>query len=135
MKRLLVGVLGVALLTAGGCIWSRSDATGKADSFTLEGPPRTTALKQGESQTVKITVQRGTDFKQAVKLTAEKAPQGVKVEFTPADVKPGDKEAEMKITADKDAPVGEQAVVVKGAPESGSAHSVDVKVKVEEAKK
>jgi uncharacterized membrane protein len=135
MKRLFVGALAVALLAAGGCIWSNSGGTGKADSFTLEGPPRTTALKQGESQTVKIAVQRGADFKQGVKLTTEKAPQGVKVEFTPADVKPGDKEAEMKITADKDAAVGEQAIVVKGAPESGSAHTVDVKVKVEEAKK
>jgi uncharacterized membrane protein len=135
MKRLLVGVLGVALLAAGGCIWSGSGGTGKADSFTLEGPPRTTALKQGESQTVKIAVQRGTDFKQAVKLTAEKPPQGVKVEFTPADVKAGDKEAEMKITAEKDAAVGEHAIVVKGAPDSGSAHTVDVKVKVEESKK
>jgi uncharacterized membrane protein len=135
MKRLLVGVLAIALLTAGGCIWSRTDATNKADSFTLEGPPRTTALKQGESQTVKIAIQRGTDFKQAVKLTAEKPPQGVKVEFSPADVKPGDKEAEMKITADKDAAVGEHAIMVKGAPDSGTAHTVDVKVKVEEAKK
>jgi uncharacterized membrane protein len=135
MKRLFVGALAVALLAAGGCMWGGSGGTGKADTFTLDGPPRTTALKQGESQTVKITVQRGTDFKQAVKLTAEKAPQGVKVEFTPADVKPGDKEAEMKITADKEAAVGEHAIVVKGAPESGSAHSVDVKVKVEELKK
>jgi uncharacterized membrane protein len=135
MKRLFVGALAVALLAAGGCIWSNSGGTGKADSFTLAGPPRTTALKQGETQTVKITVQRGTDFKQAVKLTADKPPQGVKVEFIPADVKPGDREAEMKITADKDAAVGEHAIVVKGAPESGSGQSVDVKVKVEEAKK
>jgi hypothetical protein len=131
----MAGVLVAALFAAVGCFGSSpGGGTGKDDTFTL-APAGTATLKQGESQTVKIAVQRGAEFKQVVKLTAGKPPQGVKVDFTPAEVKVGDKEAEMKITAEKDAALGEQTVTVTGTPESGKPTSVPVKVKVEESKK
>ena len=134
MKRLCAVVLAAGLLAAVGCLRSTTSEPA-ANTFTLQAPAGTTALKQGESKVVTLSVRRGADFKQAVKLTADKTPPGVKVEFTPPEVKPDAKEAEMKITAEKDAALGDGKVAVKAAPESGSATTLDVPVKVEEAKK
>ncbi len=75
---------------------------------------------------------RGKDFKDDVALSTGDLPKGVKVEFVPATVKASDKEeAEMKITADKEAPLGESAIVVNAKPAKGAATSLNVKIKVE----
>ena len=46
-------------------------------------------------------------------------------------VKPGDKgDVQLKITAAKDAPLGEQKIVVKGTPDKGEATEIEFKITV-----
>ena len=136
MKRLMV--LGAALLMAGliGCNASepggkKDDNTKTSATFKLKGPLTSTTIKQGDKQTVKLTVDRGKDFKKDVTLKAD-APKGLTVDLEPKVVKASDSETvNMAITAEKDAPVGEHTIKLTATPSEGNPVDLDVKVKVE----
>jgi uncharacterized membrane protein len=132
MKKLLcIGV--VALAAAVGCNVSGTggDPTNAKGTFRLEGPTVATAIKQGDSQSVKVSiVAKGSDFKQDVKLKAE-APKGVTVDLPPV-LKASDKEVEMKVTVAADAPTGDEKIHIIGTPaESGNPVPLDITVKIE----
>lgn len=100
------------------------------DSFRLVVPTAAAAVKQGEVQTVRIQVDRGSGFKQGVRLEA-KAPAGLTVEPNSPTVGPEDKgDVQIKITAAKDAPLGEHIVQLKGTPDKGEPTTTDLKVTV-----
>jgi uncharacterized membrane protein len=112
-----------------------SGVTGDKGTFVIKAPVLATTIKQGDKQTVRLTVDRGSEFKQSVKLSAD-APKGLKAEFNKSTVAAGDpEEVAMSVSVDKDAPLGDQTIRVTGTPDSGSATSVEVKVKVDEVKK
>jgi len=131
MRTLIVGLLAGAVAVLSGC------AKEPKDSFEIKAPAAATALKQGESKTVKLTVERGHEFKQALKLTADgPASKGIKVELPRAEIKPGDSgDIEIKLTAEDQAAPGAVKVTLKATPEKGDAKTVEVKVSVEESKK
>jgi uncharacterized membrane protein len=119
MFKTFAGVL-IAALALTGCK-SKSEQGGGAgnDTFKIVVPAMATDVKQGELQTVRVAVERGEGFKQQVKLEL-KAPAGIQVEPKDATVQPGDKgDVQVKITAAKDAPLGEQKIMVKGTPDKG----------------
>src|SRR5262245_29070811 len=106
-------------------------STSHSAMFDIHAPALSTTLKQGETEEVKLTVKRGRDFKDDVTLKIE-APKGLKVDPSSVMVKSSDKEeVAVKVTAEKDATVGDHTVKVTGTPGSGSATSVEFKVKVE----
>jgi len=136
MKRLFLASLAlVILIPLTGCPKSPTGGggdPGKADSFTLDKVLLPTTVNQGGSDEVTIKLNRGKDFKQDVKLSADKPPDNVKVEFMPATIKASEEpKSIMKINADKNAALGEHTIVVKATPESGTSTSIDVKIKVE----
>jgi len=60
-----------------------------------------------------------------------KAPNGLSVDPGNTTISPSDKgEVQLKITADKDAPLGEQKVMVEGTPDKGDTAEADFKVTV-----
>ena len=136
MQRLLI--LGVVLAVIGlvGCNETerggkQNDKTAGAETFKLKGPVTATTIKQGDKQTIKLTVDRGSKFKKDVEITPD-APKGVKVEVDPKTVKASDSEtANATISVDKDAAVGDHTIKFTAKPESGNAVTLDVKVKVE----
>jgi uncharacterized membrane protein len=136
MKRLTV--FGAALVAAAllGCNQSErggktSDSTRSSETFRVKAPATSTTIKQGDRKTVKLTVDRGKNFKEDVTLKAS-APTGVIVDLDPKTVKASDNETvTATITVAKDAPVGEEDVKVTATPTAGNAASVDFKVKVE----
>jgi uncharacterized membrane protein len=108
--------------------------SGRSATFTIKAPTLSTTVQQGDTHTVKLAVDRGKDFHDDVTLRFD-APAGLKVNPAEHTVKAGDQEdVQVKVTADKDAPVGEHMVKVTGMPASGSATSVDFKIKIEAAK-
>ena len=127
-------VFAVALIAAAaftGCTKS-SEEGGRAgnDTFRIAVPATATDVKQGELQTVRLTLQRGAGFKQRVKLEV-KAPAGIQVEPSGATVEPGDKgDVQLKITAAKDAPIGEHKIQVKGTPDKGEPTETEFKITV-----
>jgi len=105
---------------------------GTKDSFSMTGPSSTvgTTIKQGNKETVTITLNRGSDFKKSVKLEA-KAPDKIKATLDKTTVgKDEDKDVKLTIDVDKDAALGKHTITVTGTPESGTATKVDVEVTV-----
>jgi uncharacterized membrane protein len=108
-----------------------SKDTPSKSTFKIKAPLTSTTIKQGDKQTVKLTLDRGKDFKEDVTLTVD-APEGLTVELDPKKVKASDGETvTMSVSVAKTAAVGDQTIQVTGKPETGDSTSVDVKVKVE----
>lgn len=102
----------------------------KHEGFKISVPRFNTEVKQGELQTVTISLHRDSLFKQDVKLHV-KAAKGISVEPTSVTVKASDRpDVQLQITAPKDAALGEYPVVVTGTPETGKSTSVRFTVKV-----
>jgi uncharacterized membrane protein len=130
MNKVLLGVL-IAATALTGCK-SKSEEGGRAgnDTFRLVVPATVTEIAQGELQTVQLTLERGEGFKQRVKLEI-KAPSGLEVDPKDATVEPSDKgEVQLKVTATKDAAVGEHKIMVKGTPDKGEPTETEFRVNV-----
>jgi uncharacterized membrane protein len=104
----------------------------KTTAFTLKGPLFATTIKQGDTETVDVSVTRDEKYSHKVQLKAE-APAGLKVEFTPANVTPAYREnVKLRITAEPKAALGEHTIRITGAPESGQPVATELKVTVRE---
>jgi uncharacterized membrane protein len=130
--RKYLSLTAIAALMFVGCNKSPEGGTpGTSSSFTMSAPAMSTTIKQDNKESVKLTLNRGTDFKKSVKLTVN-APDKVKADFNKETVAPSDSgDVMLNITAAKDAPLGDQIIKVTATPDGGAATSVDVKVKVE----
>jgi len=104
-------------------------------SFTIIGPTTTTHIKQNNKETMKLNLNRGSDFKKDVKLSVD-SQSGLKSELNKTEVKASDSsDFTLTVSVDKDAPLGDHTVKVTGTPEGGGSPThVDVKVNVTENK-
>lgn len=134
LKKASLCVVGLFVATLIGCT-SRSVPGGGADKshkFTLVGPATSTSIKQGETQTVSLTLDRGKDFKQTVNLKVE-PPTGVEAVLDEASVKPSaEGRISLKVTATDKASTGDHTIQVTARPETGDPTKLDVKIKVSE---
>jgi len=129
MRKLMIcGMLVLSL----GCTRSseRGGGTERRDSFTIRGPSTTSTVEQGEVRTVNLTVDRGKDFNQTIKLTAE-APTGLASELDHNVIRPADTgDVHMKIIVAKDFPSGNKTIKVIATPDSGNPTALDINVNV-----
>ena len=131
MKTAMAIVMALALVSFCGCqTTSRGGSVVKDEGFRIGVPSSDTQVKQGEMQTVIVSVKRDSFFRQDVKLLI-KVPSGISIEPASVTVKASDKpDVQFRIAAPKDAALGEYPVVVKGTPETGAPTSVGFTVKV-----
>ena len=131
MKKALVVVVGlIAMAALVGCKKSEEGGRAGNETFRVVVPAMSATVKQGEVQTVRVSVERGEGFKQGVKLEM-KAPTGLQVDPQSTMVNPGDKgDVQLTITAAKDAPLGDQKIMVKGTPDKGEPADTEFKVTV-----
>lgn len=102
----------------------------KKDTFQLVLPVIPNSIRQGEMESVKIKLDRGSAFKQSVKLTV-KAPANVKAEFDKTTIGAEElAEANLKITPAADAPTGDMTLTITGTPDNGPAANKDLKFSV-----
>jgi uncharacterized membrane protein len=100
------------------------------EGFKITTPTFDTKIKQGETESVTIKLNRGEYFKRDVTLEIKASP-GIRVEPTDAVVKANEKsDVHLRITAAKDAALGDYKVYLKGTPETGEATSTEFTVKV-----
>ena len=107
-------------------------SVGKGEGFKIDVPNFDTKVKQGGSQSVTLSLDRGESFKQDVTLEI-KLFKGKDLTFDPAKVvvKASDNpEVQITITAPKDAALGEYKVYVTGTPTTGEPTSTEFNVKV-----
>lgn len=132
MKTLIAIALMFTVASLIGCQSSSPRGGGMAsdEGFTLKVPTFETQIKQGETQIVVVTISRGELFKRDVTLET-KPSKGISVEPTKFVIKAGAKpEAQLRISAEKNAAIGEYRVYLKGTPETGEATSAEFTVKV-----
>jgi uncharacterized membrane protein len=132
MKNAITIMLMLALATVYGCQSSspRGGSVLKGKGFTITVPTFTTEIKQGQTQSVTISLERGDYFKQAVKLQIE-ASKGISVDPTKVIIKASDKpDVQLRIAAAQNAALGEYHVSVMGIPKTGESTSTEFNVKV-----
>ena len=115
-----------------GCNQSPEGGTpGTSSSFTIIGPTIPTTIKQDNKETVKMSLDRKSEFKKDVRLSAT-APDKFKAELS-KDVIKASEAADFTLTVSvgKEAPLGKHVIKVTGTPESGAATSVEVNIEVE----
>jgi len=128
-------VMTLVLTTVCGCAWlnqtsPQGGSVFRDDGFRISVPALDTSVKQGEVQTVAVSLLRGKNFKQDVTLQVS-ATKGISVAPTEVSVKASDKpDVQLRVDAAKDAAIGEYRVYVKGRPQTGEATSVEFKVNV-----
>jgi hypothetical protein len=114
---------------------SRPALTTADDSFDLRPPTTETDLKQGETKTVTLGIDRGKNFDQDVKLDFTGEPMGVEVSAADSVLKAGAKDVQVTIKAAKDAALGKHTIVVNGIPaKSGKTASAEFTIQIHEAK-
>lgn len=88
-------------------------------------------VKPGETKTVEVKLDRGSDFKRGVKFSV-KGTDKVSAEVTPDNAKENESPTiNVKVTAKADAPDGENQVVLTGTPDGGgNATTETIKVSV-----
>jgi uncharacterized membrane protein len=115
---------------AAGCNTSPGGIPGTDDSFKLEGGKTPISIKQGDSQSVKITVDRGKNFHKSVRLSAEPA-EKITASFDRDLVKDGEpQDVNVKIHPAEDAPPGDYTVTLTGSSDTGSPARLRLAVKV-----
>jgi hypothetical protein len=146
MKSSFAGLLAAALVAFTGCDKSTPGGPGADDpnkkpmygqaddSFDLSVPSslplRSTALKQGETTKVLISIKRGKNFDQDVALKFEDMPKGVTIEPASPTIKHNETEANLTLTAADDAALGDVTVKVKGHPTKGGDAANEFKLTV-----
>ncbi len=93
-------------------------------------------LKTGTTTKITITIERGKEFKEPVKLFTEEkdVPKGVKVTFEPAELKGDKTTSEMTVEVhEKDSATGKQTITVHAKPEKGEATKLPVEVNIKKA--
>jgi uncharacterized membrane protein len=118
--------------TLAGCMSSGPQGGGASadEGFKISVPGMETDIKQGNTQAVTVTLQRGDYFKQNVALEIKSSP-GLTVSPATILVKGSESpDVQIAVTAAKDASLGDYSVSVTGTPPIGQPTSADFKVKV-----
>jgi len=134
MRTAVVVVMMLALAAVCGCLFSSTSARGggvaQGEGFKIVVSTFDTKVKQGEAQSVAISLQRGEYFKRDVRLEI-KPSKGLDVEPTSVLVRASDKpDVQLRVAAAKDAALGEYKVYLTGTPDTGKPTTIDFTVKV-----
>ena len=121
MKTAITIALMLALAAMYGCQSSspRGGGMTKDVGFKIAVPTFSTQVKQGQTQNVTVSLERGDYFKQDVKLQIE-ASEGIRVDPTKVLVKASESaDVQLRIATTRDTALGAYHVSVKGTPETG----------------
>lgn len=130
MKTAIAIVMSLGLMMVLGCESSRGGGISRDEGFKITTPALVTTIKQGQAESVNISLNRGETFKRDVTLEIRSS-KGINVEPTQVVVKGNDKpDVQLRVSVPKDADLGTYKVFVKGTPDSGEAASTELMVKV-----
>lgn len=88
------------------------------DTFTLTVPRL--SLKQGETETISIGVERQKSFNEPVALSFGDLPKGITLAIDEPQLQAGEAEAKVTLTASEDASLGDFTIQVTGHPKKGA---------------
>jgi uncharacterized membrane protein len=130
MRTAIAIVMTMAAATLFGCQSPQGGGVSRDEGFKIGVPILDTKIKQGDSQTVNISLHRGKNFAQDVKLSITTT-TGISVDPTEFLIRASEKpELNLRITAPRDAALREYRVHVAGTPQTGEPTTIDFTVKV-----
>lgn len=104
---------------------------GEADkTFSLDVPALSADIKQGETTTVTIGINRGNNFDEDVTLELTGLPQGVTMEPASAKIPRSEKEVQISFLAAEDAALGNFTIDVVGHPTQGADATSQLKLTI-----
>ncbi|MCE5328539.1 MAG: hypothetical protein LLG01_19220 [Planctomycetaceae bacterium] len=128
--RLPTLIAAVATIGLVGCTSPQGGGMAEGTGFKIAVPLWTVDVKQGETKSVTIKLNRGDYFKQDVRLRFT-ASQGISVEPATAVVRASDPpQTDIRIAAPSNAALGKYHVNIEGTPERGETTGIDMTVKV-----
>ena len=129
MRTAIAMVTSVLFLGVLGCS-PRGGGMSGGEGFNIVPPALGVRIKQGETESVTVSLRRGEYFKRDVALDI-RASKGISVDPAQAMVRASEKaDVALRITAAKDAALGEYKIFVKATPTTGEATSTEITVKV-----
>jgi hypothetical protein len=132
MKTAITVMMTLVLAVVSGCqsLSPRGGGMTKGVGFTIAVPTFDTDIKQGQTQNVTVSLERGDYFKQDVKLQIEVS-KGLSIYPTDILVKASESPAvQLRIATTSDTALGSYLVSVKGTPKTGEPTSTAFTVKV-----
>ena len=130
MKTALMMLMALTVAAVSGCGSPRGGSMSSDEGFRIATPTFATDVKQGDRQTVTVSLKRDKYFKQNVTLRST-ATSGITVEPSKIVVKASESpDVQFQIKAPKDAALGEYLVHIAATPETGNQTSQDFTVKV-----
>ncbi len=132
MKTAITLAMTLALATVCGCRSSspRGGVMDKDHGFKIKVRRFTMGIKQGDTETVEVSLKRGDYFKQDVRLQID-VPEGLAIEPNDVLVRASDSpDVELQITAAADAALGKYRIAIKASPVTGQPTSDELTVEV-----
>jgi uncharacterized membrane protein len=130
MKTVITILTSLALVAVAGCESPRGGGISGGEGFKIVVPLMGVTIHQGETKTATVSLDRGEYFKRDVTLDI-RASKGISVEPTKALIKASEKsDLTLRITAAKDAALGEYKVFLTGTPATGESTKMEFTVKV-----
>ncbi len=103
---------------------------GTDDSFKLVGGTIPNAIKTGDSESIKVSVERGKNFHKSVRLEV-KSPDKIHASLDRNLVKDGESpDVNVKVHPTEEAVAGDYKVIVTGTTDNGSPTNLELTVKV-----
>src|SRR5262245_62415731 len=104
--RILLSLTALTAIAIAGCQQSSEGGTpGTKANFKIEGPVTSETIKQGSQDIIKLSINRGSEFKKDVRLKAD-APDKLKAELSKSMVKASEEtDFTMTVSVDKEAPI------------------------------
>lgn len=130
MKTAILFMMVLAAIAVSGCNSPRGGSLSSDEGFTISAPAFNTDIKQGDRQTVTVTLNRDKYFKQDVTLRSTST-SGISVEPSTLLVRASESpDVQFQVKAPADAALGEYLVHVVATPETGAPTSKNFTVKV-----
>lgn len=100
-------------------------------SFRLIGPGNSTRVEQGQTGSIRLTIARGKNFQDDIRLKFAALPAGVTVESTNPTISHSESEATVEFRAAPETLPGTYTVTVIGEPTSGPNAKSDFRITVD----
>ena len=124
--------MALVLMVVGGCLASKPHGGGSAvhERFRVVVPQGSTQVQQGNTESVRVSLDRGQSFKRDVTLGISSS-EGITIEPTRVLIRASDRpEAQVRITAARDAAIGTYRVNINATPATGESTSAMFNVDV-----
>ena len=118
-----------------------TDSTGRENplkqadnTFSLDAPNLATRIKQGQSDSITISIRRGNNFTEDVTLKFDGVPAGVTIDPASPTIKSSDAKVTLNVAAAANAALGDHNVKVTGHPTKGVDATSEFKLTIAENK-